>query len=121
MVLAPNAWKECMSAHEAAAAMRQGVLRADASAEIREASSIVEDETIFQVPLGDGGDGTLDLIVKHKHGQIHEMMVPHMLNICFYFKRLMTQYFGKSPLVSDWWMGETPQSSKWRTHQECGD
>lgn len=49
IVVAPNAFKGCLSASEAAAAMAAGVRRA------------VPDAAILEVPVADGGDGLVDV------------------------------------------------------------
>jgi glycerate 2-kinase len=56
VVVAPNAFKGCLSAHEAAEAMARGVIEAGAQADI--------------VPVADGGDGTLDALVGALGGTI---------------------------------------------------
>ena len=52
ILIAPNAFKECLTADEAARAMAKGVRRADPKAKIR------------LLPLADGGDGTLDVLAR---------------------------------------------------------
>ncbi|MEW6236352.1 MAG: glycerate kinase [Candidatus Omnitrophota bacterium] len=61
IVLAPNAFKECLSAPEAAAAMARGVLQARG------------DIDAVCVPLADGGDGTTEALVAARTGDWIEM------------------------------------------------
>ena len=49
VVVAPNAFKGCLTAHEAAAAIARGVQAAGADSEM--------------IPIADGGDGTLDVLI----------------------------------------------------------
>ena len=56
IVVAPNAFKGSLTAPEAAAAIAQGV---------REA---LPDAEILEVPVADGGDGTVDALVSAHHG-----------------------------------------------------
>ena len=53
IVVAPAAFKGTLSARDAAAAMAQGVRDARADAEI------------IELPMADGGDGTLDVMLTH--------------------------------------------------------
>ncbi len=57
IVLAPNAFKECLSAPAVADAMAEGILRACPDAEI------------IKVPLADGGDGTTEALVSARSGR----------------------------------------------------
>lgn len=57
IVLAPNAFKESLSAPLAAQAMREGVCRVAPGADTR------------SVPLADGGDGTVDALVSARQGE----------------------------------------------------
>ncbi|RVU73639.1 glycerate kinase family protein [Lactobacillus xujianguonis] len=56
-VLAPDSFKESMTAKEVCQAMTRGILKADPSAEIT------------AVPMADGGEGTVDSLVDATHGQ----------------------------------------------------
>ncbi len=58
VLLAPNAFKESMSAQAVAEAMAKGIRRVILSARI------------VQFPIADGGDGTLDVLVKLTHGKL---------------------------------------------------
>ena len=51
IVLAPDSFKESMSANEAVAAMRAGVQAA------------IPDAECIEVPMADGGEGTVDAVV----------------------------------------------------------
>jgi glycerate kinase len=57
IVLAPDSFKESMSATEAVAAMRAGVLE------------VIPDAECVGVPMADGGEGTVDAVVDALHGQ----------------------------------------------------
>jgi glycerate kinase len=57
VVIAPNAFKGSLSASEAAAAIARGV---------REA---FQDAEIVEVPVADGGDGTVEALVSAHHGE----------------------------------------------------
>jgi len=57
IVLAPDSFKESMSATEAVAAMRAGVLE------------VIPDAECVGVPMADGGEGTVDAVVEALHGQ----------------------------------------------------
>jgi glycerate kinase len=57
VLLAPNAFKECLSAPQAAAAMAEGVRDADASA------------GCILCPIADGGDGTLEALLAATLGE----------------------------------------------------
>ncbi len=59
IVLAPNAFKECLTASQVSKAMKTGVLRGLSNFNLSHLK--VE---IIEIPLGDGGDGTTDCIVK---------------------------------------------------------
>jgi glycerate kinase len=63
IVVAPNAFKGCLTASEAAAAMAEGVARAFASAEV------------ICVPVADGGDGLVDVAAEALGGTVHEVAV----------------------------------------------
>jgi glycerate 2-kinase len=56
VVVAPNAFKGCLSAQQAAEAIARGVIQAGAQADI--------------VPVADGGDGTLDTLVSGVGGTV---------------------------------------------------
>jgi glycerate kinase len=57
IVLAPDSFKESMSATEAVAAMRAGV------------HEVLPDAECVGVPMADGGEGTVDAVVDALHGQ----------------------------------------------------
>lgn len=56
-VLAPDSFKESMTAKEVCQAMEKGILRADPAA------------TIVAVPMADGGEGTVDSLIDATHGK----------------------------------------------------
>ena len=58
ILIAPNAFKNSLSASDAAEAIKKGLLKSGLSCEC----------TCF--PVGDGGDGTAELIIKHNNGVI---------------------------------------------------
>lgn len=59
VVLAPDSFKDSLSAQEVCAAMAEGVSRADPSAQI------------VQVPMADGGEGTTEALVAATNGCMH--------------------------------------------------
>ncbi|PYQ20854.1 MAG: glycerate kinase, partial [Acidobacteria bacterium] len=59
LILAPDSFKESLSARAAALAMERGVKRA-----------IPDAETVV-LPIADGGEGTLDTLVFAAGGQLH--------------------------------------------------
>ncbi|MBY0285981.1 MAG: glycerate kinase [Mycobacteriaceae bacterium] len=63
IVLAPDSFKESMSATEAVAAMRAGV------------RAVMPDAECVGVPMADGGEGTVDAVVDALHGQHIEAQV----------------------------------------------
>ena len=63
ILIAPQAFKGSISAIDAAAAMREGVLR------------VVPDAEVSAVAVADGGDGTLDTLVEGSGGEIHHIEV----------------------------------------------
>ncbi len=80
IVLAPDSFKESMSATEAVAAMRAGVLEA------------LPDAECVGVPMADGGEGTVDAVVDALHGQHVEVEVFDPLG------RSVSARFGYIPL-----------------------
>lgn len=62
-VLAPDSFKESMSAKEVCHAMKQGIKKVLPKAEI------------ISVPMADGGEGTMDSLVDATNGQKHEVQV----------------------------------------------
>ena len=58
ILVAPNAFKESLSAMEAAAAISRGLLK------------ILPTSKITQLPIADGGDGTLEAVVEGTRGKI---------------------------------------------------
>ncbi len=56
IVLAPNAFKECLSAIEVATAIEQGIRRVN------------QHTPVVKVPLADGGDGTTEALVAARQG-----------------------------------------------------
>jgi len=63
IVLAPNAFKGCLTGSEATAAMAEGVAR------------VVPDSEIVQVPVADGGDGLVDVAADALGGEIRTVTV----------------------------------------------
>jgi glycerate kinase len=57
VVIAPNAFKGSLSASEAAAAIARGV------------REVFQDAEIVEVPVADGGDGTVEALVSAHHGE----------------------------------------------------
>lgn len=56
-VLAPDAFKESMSAKQACQAMQRGIQK------------VIPDACIIQVPMADGGEGTVDALISSLRGQ----------------------------------------------------
>jgi glycerate 2-kinase len=63
IVVAPNAFKGSLSAPQAAAAIADGVRQ------------VFPDADIVEVPVADGGDGTVEALVSAHHGTLHEVEV----------------------------------------------
>lgn len=63
VVIAPDSFKECRTAPEVCAAIRRGVLRADPDAQI------------VLVPMADGGEGTVDALVRATGGRQEKVVV----------------------------------------------
>lgn len=63
IVVAPNAFKECMNAIEAAEAMKKGVLAADPDCEV------------ISVPVADGGDGLTEIMMQAFSGTLIEKVI----------------------------------------------
>lgn len=80
IVLAPDSFKESMTATEAVAAMRAGV------------QQVIPDAEIVGVPMADGGEGTVDAVVDALHGQHVEAEVSDPLG------RIITARYGYIPL-----------------------
>src|SRR5260221_269313 len=62
-VLAPDSFKESMSARAAALAMQRGV------------RSVLPEATLLLLPIADGGDGTMDTLVFATGGVVHSAVV----------------------------------------------
>jgi glycerate kinase len=58
ILIAPNAFKEALSAKEAAEAIKGGLLRA------------LPDSDIILFPIADGGDGTIEVLVEATNGKV---------------------------------------------------
>ena len=63
IVVAPDSYKECLSSREVAAAMADAALLACPSAEV------------VQIPLADGGEGTLDVLAGALRAKVHNVRV----------------------------------------------
>jgi glycerate 2-kinase len=63
ILVAPNAFKESLSAMEAVEAISQGILR------------VLPDAQIIKIPIADGGDGTLEAVVAGTRGEIYRAKV----------------------------------------------
>jgi glycerate 2-kinase len=63
ILVAPNAFKESLSAMEAVEAISQGILR------------VLPDAQIIKIPIADGGDGTLEAVVAGTRGKIYRAKV----------------------------------------------
>lgn len=80
IVLAPDSFKESMTATEAVAAMRAGV------------QAVIPDAECIGVPMADGGEGTVDAVIASLHGQHIEAEVLDPLG------RTITARYGYVPL-----------------------
>ncbi len=76
-VLAPDSFKESMTAEQACAAMQRGVEKALPNAQF------------IHVPMADGGEGTVDALVSARHGRKVEIEVSHPL-----IEQKVKTYFG---------------------------
>jgi len=56
ILIAPDSFKDCMSAAEVSGALRKGILK------------VLKDATIQQVPLADGGEGTVEAVIQATGG-----------------------------------------------------
>lgn len=63
IVLAPDSFKESLTAKEVCAAMERGILKANSSV------------TCIHVPMADGGEGTMQSLVDAAGGTVHNVMV----------------------------------------------
>ena len=63
IVVAPNAFKGSLTAPEAAAAIARGV------------RSVFPDAEIVEIPVADGGEGTVEALVSARHGTLHSVEV----------------------------------------------
>ena len=80
IVLAPDSFKESMTAPEAVAAMRAGV------------AAVLPEAEVVGVPMADGGEGTVDAVVDALHGQHVEVAVSDALG------RTVAARYGYVPL-----------------------
>ncbi|MCV7279595.1 glycerate kinase [Mycolicibacterium flavescens] len=80
IVLAPDSFKESMTASEAVAAMRAGV------------EEVLPDAEVVGVPMADGGEGTVEAVVDALHGRYVEAQVADALG------RTVTARYGHVPL-----------------------
>lgn len=63
IVIAPDSYKECLSSREVAATMAEAALQVFPTAEV------------VQIPLADGGEGTLDVLAAALGAKVHESRV----------------------------------------------
>jgi glycerate 2-kinase len=63
ILVSPNAFKESLSAIQAAKAIRRGIRNA------------WKDANVIELPVADGGDGTLDVLVSGQAGKIKKVRV----------------------------------------------
>ncbi|OBK80805.1 glycerate kinase [Mycobacterium sp. 1164985.4] len=80
IVLAPDSFKESMTASEAVAAMRAGV------------AAVLPGADVVGVPMADGGEGTVDAVVDALHGEHVDVAVSDALG------RTVTARYGYVPL-----------------------
>ena len=67
IVIAPDSFKECLSAGEVAGTMAAAV------------RTLVPEARVIELPLADGGEGTLDVVAPLLHAQIETVQVPDPL------------------------------------------
>lgn len=67
ILLAPNAYKECLSAEAVAEAMAKGI------------SKVIPQAQIIKLPIADGGDGTLDVLIKLASGELLTNLITNPL------------------------------------------
>ena len=63
IVIAPDSFKECLSADQVASAIARGWRRA------------APDDELVEVPLADGGEGTTVALTEARHGRLHSVTV----------------------------------------------
>lgn len=71
IVIAPDSFKECLSAREVATAISKGVFQ------------VIPEAEVFEVPISDGGEGLLDTLMQDSRGTLVQVVVkdPLMRNI----------------------------------------
>jgi glycerate 2-kinase len=81
ITIAPDSFKNCLSAKNVAFNLAEGI------------RSVIPDAEIFEIPLADGGEGTLDALINTNGGQYHDVIVkdPLMRNIKARFGMLNKQ------------------------------
>ena len=62
-ILAPDSFKESMTAKEACISMENGIRK------------VFNDDTCIHVPMADGGEGTVDALIESTDGNLHEVEV----------------------------------------------
>ena len=62
-ILAPDSFKESMTAKEACISMENGIRK------------VFNDATCIHVPMADGGEGTVDALIESTNGNIYEVEV----------------------------------------------
>lgn len=62
-ILAPDSFKESMTAKEACISMENGIRK------------VFKDATCIHVPMADGGEGTVDALIESTNGNLHEVEV----------------------------------------------
>lgn len=62
-ILAPDSFKESMTAKEACISMENGIRK------------VFKDATCIHVPMADGGEGTVDALIESTDGNLHEVEV----------------------------------------------
>lgn len=62
-ILAPDSFKESMTAKEACISMEKGIRK------------VFKDATCIHVPMADGGEGTVDALIESTNGNLHEVEV----------------------------------------------
>ena len=69
IVIAPDSFKECLSAEKVANNIEKGILK------------VIPKATIVKIPISDGGEGLLEALVKPTGGYLISVEVKHPLNL----------------------------------------
>ena len=79
VVVAPNAFKGTLTATQAAAAIARGV------------REVFPDAEVVEVPVADGGDGTMEALVSANHGEYRSAEIAGPLSVRWFVHRLFSR------------------------------